>query len=30
VDKVAPAEETAAWTMVAYLLLKLDKTWNRN
>jgi hypothetical protein len=27
---VAPAEETAAWTMVANLLLNLDETLNRN
>ena len=27
---VAPAEETAAWTMVANLLLNLDETKNRN
>ncbi len=27
---VAPADETAAWTMVANLLLNLDETLNRN
>jgi hypothetical protein len=28
--RVAPAEETAAWTMVANLLFNLDETLNRN
>jgi hypothetical protein len=27
---VAPADETAAWTMVASLVLNLDETLNRN